>query len=136
VDRGVSREEAYKILRTAAGETVPKQGDSLVLTRRGRFEFIPFALMPVKTVTAAYSIEGKDVCVLGDATIAPFAVTLPPTAFAEFRVLVVKKVDSGGSAVTVTADGSEKIDAASTYPLSSQWDSVMIVSDGSAWYII
>lgn len=132
----MNREEAYRIVRRAAGDALPNQGDSLILGRKGGFEFLPFGLLPIKTKTVDYDVEGKDVGILVDAIGGERDVNLPPAAYTEYRVLFIKKIDVSGNAVLVKADGSEKIDGGSLVTLSSQWDSALIVSDGSAWYKI
>lgn len=76
---------------------------------------------------------------LCDATSGAITVTLPAVADADptaGRVVTVKKTDASGNAVTLDADGSETIDGATTKALSSQYDSVTIVSDGTSWHII
>ena len=77
---------------------------------------------------------------LCDATSAAFAVTLPPPTDADpaaGRVVTFKKTDASANAVTVTPDDvGETIDGATSYPLSSQYDFVTIISDGSVWHIV
>jgi len=131
----MNREEAYRIVRRAAGDALPKQGDSLVLSKKGSFEFFPF-LFPIKNVSVDYTIEGKDLGVLVDATSASVDVYLPPASFAEFRVLFIKKVDDSINVVDVVPNGVEEIEGSSPISLSNQWDSLLIVSDGSSWFIL
>jgi hypothetical protein len=129
----MNREEAHRIIRRAAGDSQPNQGDSLVLSKKGSFEFFPF-LFPVKNVSADYTVEGKDLGILVDASSASVDVYLPPSAYAEFRVLFIKKIDDSVNLVDVVPDGVEEIDGSSPVSLSSQWDSLLIVSSGSSWY--
>lgn len=74
--------------------------------------------------------------VLADATSGAITVNLPAAADNEDRMIAVKKVDSSVNAVTVDANASETIDGNLTYSLSSQYDVVMLVSDGSNWNIV
>lgn len=75
--------------------------------------------------------------VLADATSGAITVNLPPApGDNENRMIAVKKVDSSVNAVTVDGDLSETIDGATTYVLASQFDVVMVVSDGSNWNIV
>jgi len=87
--------------------------------------------------TADYTIveADRDKIVLVDATAGPVTITLLASATAGdgFR-LVVKKVDSSANAVTVDGTASETIDGATTSTLSTQYDSVNLVSDGSNWH--
>jgi hypothetical protein len=42
-------------------------------------------------------------------------------------------VDSGSKKVIVAANGSEKIDGAASADLVSQYDSITLISTGTAW---
>lgn len=129
MDSGISREEAYRIIRRSTGDALPKQGDSLVMGRKGGFEFLPFALAPVKNVGSNYDVEGKDVVLLCSGTI---DISLPPAEYAEFRVLFIKNVSTG--TITIVPDGSDTIDGGSSAIMTDQWDSLIIVSDGANWF--
>lgn len=74
---------------------------------------------------------------LCDATSASFTVTLQAaaTALDGFRI-IVKKTDSTANTVTIDGNSSETIDGALTKVLSSQYDVVEIVCDGSNWNIV
>jgi hypothetical protein len=61
-------------------------------------------------------------------------ITLPAAAGAIRRIYNVKKIDSSANTVTVDGDGAEKIDGANTHVISSQWNSVTIQCDGTAWF--
>jgi len=63
-------------------------------------------------------------------------VTLPSAAICEGRVYVVKRLNAGANAVTVTPAGAETIDGAATAVLGAQYAAVMIQSDGANWFII
>lgn len=63
--------------------------------------------------------------------------TLPAASANNGRTLQVKKTDSGTGTVTITRAGSDTIDGATTYVLTSQYDSVTLTCDGSAtWNVI
>ena len=49
--------------------------------------------------------------------------------------IIVKKTGASGT-VTVDANASETIDGALTFPLSTQYDSVTLISDGTNWLIV
>lgn len=88
-------------------------------------------------VDAAFTIV-SGVVFLCDATSGAFAITLPEAGvLSESRILIIKKVDSSVNAVTVTRAASDTIDGATTYTLSSQYNSVTLVDDESGnWHII
>ena len=72
-----------------------------------------------------------------DATSGAIVVSLPTvaTAGAGFRV-AFKKIDSSANAVTLTANGSEKIDGSTTFVLGTQYNWAILVCDGTAWNIL
>ena len=74
---------------------------------------------------------------LCNATSAAIIATLPSAATAGngFKV-AFKKTDSSANAVTLTPNGADTIDGATTYALSSQYSSIIITSDGSNWHIV
>jgi hypothetical protein len=90
---------------------------------------------PFNVITAAYTATQQDRYIYADATSAAYAVTIPlaasvPAGFA----IGVKKKDSSGNAVTVTASGSDTFDGAATIALAAQHNSCLLVSDGvSVW---
>jgi hypothetical protein len=61
---------------------------------------------------------------------------LPPAALVPGRIYAFKRVNSGANAVVIDPNASETIDGAATYTLSAQWNSVTIMSNGTAWFII
>jgi len=84
-----------------------------------------------------YTSSAADHTILVDASLGgAVTVTLRPAANAQGQILVIKKIDSSGSGVTVDANGAETIDGSLSYTISSQWDTVTIQSDGSNWYIL
>lgn len=73
--------------------------------------------------------------VLADASGAAFTVTLPTAAASgDGGTVVVKKTDASANLVTVDGDGAETIDGAASMTLAVQWESVTLVSSGTAWY--
>jgi len=75
--------------------------------------------------------------ILCDASGGAFTVTLPEaTGGADGRVFHIKKVDASANAVTVDGHAAETIDGAATQALSAQYDSIMLVSDGTEWWIL
>lgn len=90
------------------------------------------ALLVDTTLDASYYT------VLVDATGGPIAITLPPAVDVLKQVYIVNKIDASANAVTVTADGTENINGANTYALTTQYASVTIQSaniTGLEWVI-
>lgn len=88
-----------------------------------------------RTITSSEALTSADHLVLVDATAGAVVVDLPPAASKEGYQIVVKKIDASGNTVTVDGDGAETIDGSTTQVLSSQYDSVVISSDGVSWWI-
>jgi len=93
-------------------------------------------LFPVTSVTAAYTANVNDSFIKVDATAAPVTITLMLASSGKEKRLTIKKIDASANAVTVDGSGSETIDDAATVALSSQYDSVSIMSDGTEWWVV
>lgn len=82
----------------------------------------------IEVTTTPYDITNQGSFFLVDATSGAITVNLPTASANQNNIFTVKKIDSGGNAVTVnTVDGS-------AVSLSSQYDSVMAISDGTEWF--
>ena len=92
-------------------------------------------LFPVMSVTTTYTMNLNDALILCDATGGAFTVTLKPAAECTQKLVVIKKIDNTAT-VTVDGDGSETIDGATTYSLSSQYQAVRLMSDGTKWHVV
>lgn len=86
----------------------------------------------VRTVFADDRPTTADFLVLYDATAGAITVTLPPADQVQGLQLVLQKSDNSGNAVTIVGN----IAGASTTPLSTQWQSVYIVSTGVIYTLI
>lgn len=91
--------------------------------------------VPVVSKTAAYTATGGDGIILCDASDAAFTITLPTSSEAKNRVYIIKKTDSGPNAVTVDGNASETIDGATTAVITTQYESISIICDGSNWHL-
>jgi hypothetical protein len=89
-----------------------------------------------RSVTATGNVVSGDYLIIADATGGAITMTLPPAALLSGRIYVFKRINSGANAVIVDPSGAETIDGAATYTLSAQWNSVTIMSNGTAWFII
>lgn len=91
--------------------------------------------LPIAAKTAAYTATANDNIITGDATGGAFSITLPTAVGIPGRSYTIKRLNSGGNAVTVATTSSQTIDGASTVGLSAQWQSVRVVSDGANWIV-
>jgi hypothetical protein len=89
-----------------------------------------------RSVTATGNVVSGDYLIIADATAGAITMTLPPAALVPGRIYAFKRINSGANAVVVDPSGAETIDGAATYTLSAQWNSVTIMSNGTAWFII
>ena len=88
-----------------------------------------------RSVTASGSVVSGDYLIIADATAGAIPMTLPPAALVAGRIYVFKRINAGANTVTVDAYASETIDGALTHVLSPQWNSITIMSNGTAWFI-
>ena len=74
--------------------------------------------------------------ILADSSGGAVVMTLPLAADAENKIFTVKNIEDTGG-VSIDANGAETIDG-SAVPLdiTALWDSVTVISDGTAWFII
>lgn len=62
--------------------------------------------------------------------------TLPLASTARKVVLTVHKKDSGTGNIIVKGNGAETINGNNEFTMYNQYDSIRILCDGSAWFII
>ena len=90
----------------------------------------------ITTVTANTTLSTSHFTVLVDASGGSRTITLPPAANCKGRIYVIKKIDSSANAVVIDANASETIDGQLTVSLTTQYQTIRIQSNGTAWYII
>jgi hypothetical protein len=90
----------------------------------------------IVTVTENTTLTGENFTVLVDATAANVVITLPAAADNESRLYNVKKIDAGANTVTADANASETIDGQATQVLTTQYQSMTLQSNGTAWFIV
>ncbi len=89
-----------------------------------------------RNVTTTGNVVSGDYLIVADATGGAITMTLPPAALVPGRIYAFKRINSGANAVVIDPSGAETIDGAATYTLSAQWNSVTIMNNGIAWFII
>ena len=87
----------------------------------------------VTAQTGTYTATTAVSTILCNATTAAFAVTLPTAVGNTGLIYTIKKTDSSANAVTVGTTSSQTIDGAATFSLPSQWNFVVVTSDGANW---
>ena len=92
--------------------------------------------MATATKTTSYTIGASDTVIFADATSANVTVTLPvASGLAGYRFFV-KRIDSSANTCTIARSGSDTIDGQTSFTIDQQYTAVMLVSNGSAWYIL
>jgi hypothetical protein len=82
------------------------------------------------------SASDRNKILLCDATGGAFNVNLLAAATAGTGfALIVKKIDSSANAITIDGNASETIDGETTKTLSSQYQSCLLVCDGTNWHV-
>jgi hypothetical protein len=90
----------------------------------------------VNVQTATYTALATDFLILCNATGGAITLNLPVASASTGQILIVKKTDSSGNAVTLTPAGADVIDGASTKAISSQYGLYAVMSDGTTWNVI
>jgi len=83
-----------------------------------------------------YTATSTDYTILADATGGAITINLPTAASSTRRIYVVKKIDASGNNIVIDGDGGETIDGAATQTISVQYRTLMIQSNGTAWFIL
>jgi len=120
------------------------KGSFAIVIRNGElylrdFEGNEFLIGPGITTTSVtgttYTALATDHLILAD-NAAGLTVTLPVAAIAgDGAQIVIKRVGATGT-ITIDGNGSETIDGGLTATLTTQYESITLVSDGSNWHII
>lgn len=91
----------------------------------------------VATKTANASISNIEHVILGNATSGQITLTLPTINSAANQQYIIKKIDASSNKVIISASVNETIDGNSGYSISTQYETLTVVSDGSTgWYIL
>jgi hypothetical protein len=90
----------------------------------------------IRKVPASGAVLSNDYIILSDATSDNIVLDLPLAGQNEGAIVVVKKIDSSVNTVTIEPAASETIDGATNKVLSTQYQKITIVSDGTQWWEI
>lgn len=85
------------------------------------------------TYTAGDNLESIILC---DCTSNNVIVTLPAAAFSLNRLFQIKKTDSSTNSVVIDGNASETIDGIATVSISTQYECITVVCDGTEWWIV
>lgn len=90
----------------------------------------------VTTQSTTYTAVPAFPIILADASGAGFTITLPTAASSTNQKFTIKKIDSSVNVVTIQGNGAETIDGVNTQTLNAQWQSYVMVSNGTSWFLI
>lgn len=89
----------------------------------------------VATLSSNTTLDTSHHVILVDATSAQVTLTLPSATTTSARQYMIKKKDSSSNAVVVSASNSQTIDGQASTSFNTQYEAIMVVSDGSNWFI-
>lgn len=90
----------------------------------------------ISTVTSNTTLGSTHGTVLCDASSGNITITLPAAVSNESKFYRIKKIDSSSNFITIDGYLAETIDGSTTVVLSSKYDSISIVCNGTEWFII
>lgn len=88
------------------------------------------------TKTSSYQVLSTDTTVLCNATGGTVSLTLPDPTSNTGKLLWIKKIDSSTNKCLVKRFASETIDGVAQYQLQVQYQSVLVTTDGTNWFIL
>ena len=89
-----------------------------------------------RSVTTTGTVVSGDYLLLCDATVGAITMTLPAAALVPGRIYAFKRINAGANTVTVDGYGAETIDGVATHVMTPQWNSLLIMTNGVAWFIL
>jgi len=87
-----------------------------------------------RSVTTSGNVLSGDYLIIADAAGGAITMTLPPAALVPGRIYAFKRINAGANQVIIDGYASETIDGATTHALTPQWNSLIIMTNGVAWF--
>lgn len=108
----------------------------ITLDSAGRATFKGTWAPATTTLVAGTTLDTTHGTVRVDTTVGNLTIDLPAAVSATGRVYTVIKISVDANTVTVDANGAETINGAATKVLTTQYEKVVIQSNGTSWDII
>jgi len=89
-----------------------------------------------RSVTTSGAVTSSDYLIIADATAGTITMTLPQASLVPGRIYAFKRINSGANTVIIDGYASETIDGSLTHTLTPQWNSLTIMTNGVAWFIL
>lgn len=109
---------------------------ALVLDQDQTATFTKTVLKNISTITGSTSAASTTEVYLCNANSGAVTVTLPAASSNIGVSFSIKKIDSSANACTIGITGGDTIDGLSTWPISVQYVSINVVSNGSGWWVL
>lgn len=91
----------------------------------------------VTSANSPFTVDDQDRLVICDASSGDLFVNLPPsTPLNRGLHITIKKLDSSSNICTILPDGLETLDFATEFVLTERLQSVVVITDGSNWFIL
>jgi hypothetical protein len=113
-------------------------GHGLLNNGSGTWSYNPLQVDILTTTDADYTItdtDGYGVYLFSTGS-SERTVTLPTAADNTDRKIVIKKIDSGTGALVIDGENAETVEGVASFKLYIQYESVTLVCNGTAWYIV
>lgn len=94
------------------------------------------SLLAITSKTANYTATTSDSVILCDSSSGAFIISLPAALGNTGLKFFIKKTDSSFNTITMDPSGAELIDGFATTLISTQFESVEIICDGTGWKIL
>lgn len=88
------------------------------------------------TKTTSYTMTATDAIVFASAASGNVTITLPAASGLAGYRFHIKRIDGSANTCTIARSGSDTIDGMTSFTIDQQYTAIMVVSDGSAWYIL
>ena len=96
----------------------------------------PAATYATATKTSSYTVGASDAVIFANATSGSVTITLPVASGLTGYRFYIKRVDGSTNTCTIARSGTDTIDGLTSLTIDQQYTSLLVVSDGSAWYIL
>lgn len=92
--------------------------------------------LATSTKTSSYTMTSTDTVIFANALTNSVTITLPTAASLPGYRFYIKRIDGSVNPCAVMRSGSDTIDGQTSFTIDQQYTAVMLVSNGSAWYIL
>ena len=105
---------------------------------QGEVTFSAAHKINVTAITANYTVASDVYFLAADSSSNTIAITLPSASSNDGRIIKIKDVggNAGNNNITITRAGSDTIDGSASIVLESPYSAVMLVCNGSHWFIL